>query len=105
MQGWIDAQWRREHGWSNWAVYHDYLKEQVQRVAAGDLCWSHCQHDWTSVLYDEPLAWTRKFIEYAAERLEILTHFQFYERMRRLRSGAAPPSSTSGAPIDASAHR
>ena len=105
MQGWIDAQWRREHGWQNWAAYHDYLKEQVDRVAAGGLCWSHCQHDWTSVLYDEPLAWTRQFIQYAAQRLEILTHFQFYERMRRLRSEAALPPSTSGAPPDASAHR
>lgn len=83
MQGWIDAQWRREHGWQNWSLYHDYLKQQVDRVAAGGLCWSHCQHDWTSVLYDEPLAWTRKFLQYAAERLQMMTHFGFYAAKRR----------------------
>ena len=77
MQGWIDAQWRREHGWQNWAAYHEYLRTQVDRAATGGGCWSHCQHDWTSVFYDEPLAWTRKFLEYAAGRLELLTHYAF----------------------------
>ena len=104
MQGWIDAQWRREHGWQNWAAYHDYLKKQIDRVAAGGLCWSHCQHDWTSVLYDEPLAWTRKFLQHAAERLEILTHCDFYQRMRRLRKEAARQPRP-GAPTDARANR
>ena len=58
-------------------------------VAAGGLCWSHCQHDWTSILYDEPLAWTRKFLQYAAATVEILTHFDFYQRMQRLRDDVA----------------
>jgi len=84
MQGWIDAQWRREHGWSNWPAYHEYLKSQVDAVAAQGCCWSHCQHDWTSVLHDENLTWTRKFLEYAAQRLDLLTHWQLYERMRGL---------------------
>jgi len=81
MQGWIDAQWRREHGWQNWAVYHEYLKAQVNHVAAAGCCWSHCQHDWTSIFYDEPLAWTKKFLEYAAGRLKLLTHFDFDQRV------------------------
>lgn len=105
MQGWIDAQWRREHGWENWPAYFEYLKQQVAHVAGHGLCWSHCQHDWTSVLCDEPMAWTRKFIEQAAASLEILTHFQFYERMQRLRSEALPHPSPSGAPANASAYR
>jgi len=104
MQGWIDAQWRRAHGWQNWPAWYAYLQEQVAQVAAGGLCWSHCQHDWTSVLYDEPLAWTRKFLEHAAARLEVLTHYQFYERKRRLRSEAAPPPSPPGAPANARAN-
>ena len=95
MQGWIDAQWRREHGWQNWSAYHDHLKAQIDHVAAARLCWSHCQHDWTSLLYDEPLAWTRKFLEQAAARLDILTHYQFYERMRRSRDEAASQPSSS----------
>lgn len=76
MQGWIDAQWRREHGWQNWAAYHEYLRAQVDHVAATGCCWSHCQHDWTSIFYDETLAWTRQFLEYASERLTLQTHFQ-----------------------------
>lgn len=105
MQGWIDAQWRREHGWQNWAAYHDYLKQQVDRVADAGLCWSHCQHDWTSVFYDEPLRWTRAFLEVAAPRLDILTHFDFYERMQRLRNETASPQPHCGAPTDARAKR
>ena len=88
LQGWIDAQFRREHGWQNWAAYHEYLKGVVDEVAASGRCWSLCQHDWTSILYDEPLDWTRKFLEYAAERLVVLTHFEFYEQMRRMREPA-----------------
>jgi len=85
MQGWIDAQWRREHGWQNWPAYHDYLKGRADEAAAGGRCWSHCQHDWTSTLYDEELTWTRRFLEYAAERLEILTYYEFYQQMEQLR--------------------
>jgi peptidoglycan/xylan/chitin deacetylase (PgdA/CDA1 family) len=77
MQGWIDAQWRREHGWQNWPAYHEYLRTQVDDVAAAGCCWSHCQHDWTSIFYDEPLAWTQKLLEYAAGRLKLLTHFDY----------------------------
>lgn len=88
VQGWIDAQWRREHGWPNWAAYHENIKPQIDELAANGLCWSHCRHDWTSVFYDERLDWTRKFLEYAAGRVEILTHYQFYQRMERLREQA-----------------
>ena len=80
LQGWIDAQWRREHGWQNWPAYHAYLRQQVDDVAAGEQCWSLCQHDWTSILYDEPLAWTRKFLEYAKERVNILTHGDYVQQ-------------------------
>jgi len=90
MQGWIDAQWRREHGWSNWSAYHDYVKTLVDQVADSGHCWSHCQHDWTSLLYDDNLAWTRKLLEYAAQRLELLTHHAFYERMKRVQTGQTP---------------
>ncbi|MEN6492807.1 MAG: polysaccharide deacetylase family protein [Thermoguttaceae bacterium] len=87
VQGWIDAQWRREHGWENWPAYHEYLKTQVDQVAENGCCWSHCQHDWTSMFYDERLIWTRKFLEYAAERLTLQTHADFAQQMR-LRSQA-----------------
>ncbi len=90
VQGWIDAQWRREHGWHNWEAYHEYLKPQIDELAASAYCWSHCRHDWTSVFYDERLDWTRKFLEYAARRVEIRTHHQFYQQMERLREHPHP---------------
>jgi peptidoglycan/xylan/chitin deacetylase (PgdA/CDA1 family) len=80
MQGWIDAQWRREHGWANWPAYYEYLKTQVDLAAESGSCWCHCQHDWTSILYDEGLTWTRKFLQYAAGRLQILTYFDFRQQ-------------------------
>jgi peptidoglycan/xylan/chitin deacetylase (PgdA/CDA1 family) len=88
VQGWIDAQWRREHGWDNWPAYHDYLKSRVDELADNGLCTSHCQHDWTSIFYDEQLTWTRRFLEYAAQRVNIQTHFDFYQQMLRLRDAA-----------------
>ena len=45
MQGWIDAQWRQQHGWENWAGYHEYLRAQVDDRMADGQCWSHVQHD------------------------------------------------------------
>lgn len=87
IQGWIDAQWRREHGWRNWAAYHEYLKEQVDRVAEAGWCWGHCQHDWTSILHDESLSWTRTFLEYASRRLTLLTCDAFYRQHAARRDG------------------
>jgi len=89
MQGWIDAQWRREHGWSNWAPYNEYLKGRVDEAVAGGWCWSHCQHDWTSVFHDGSLTWTRKFLEYAAGRIPVMTHHNFYLEALRARDGVA----------------
>lgn len=83
IQGWMDAQWRRERGWENWAAYHEFLKEQTAAVASRGLAWSHVQHDWTSLLEDESLSWTRRFLLHARERLELLTHDAFYQRMKR----------------------
>jgi predicted dehydrogenase len=57
------------------------------------------------VLCDEPMAWTRRFVEYAAPRLETMTHFQFYERVRRLRDETASQPPFPGASTDASANR
>ena len=83
IQGWIDAQWRREHGWDNWPAYHDYLRSRIEELADSAWCWSLCQHDWTSILEDPQLVWTRRLLEYAAERVRVLTHHQFYETMQR----------------------
>jgi peptidoglycan/xylan/chitin deacetylase (PgdA/CDA1 family) len=82
VQGWLDAQWRHDHGWEKLADYHQYLKEQVAAVANKDICWSHLQHDWTSTLFDENLDWTRKFIKYAAEKIETKTYYEYYKNRK-----------------------
>jgi len=84
VQGWIDAQWRREHGWENWSAYHGYMTSRIDELAVNGKCCSHCQHDWTSLLYDEDLTWTRRLLEYAAERVNLRTHYDFYQEMQRL---------------------
>jgi peptidoglycan/xylan/chitin deacetylase (PgdA/CDA1 family) len=86
LQGWIDAQWRREHGWGNWPAYHEYLRTRIDELAANGLCCSHCQHDWTSILDDGQLQWTRKFLEYAADRVEIMTHGDYCDAIHQKRS-------------------
>ena len=85
VQGWIDAQWRREHGWENWEAYYAYLTQQVDEVAEHGRVWGHVQHDWTSILHDDRLTWTAKFLQYAKERVDVLTYFEFYQNMRQLR--------------------
>ncbi len=79
MQGWIDAQWRHDNGWDKQAEYLAYLKEQVDTHADRGICWAHLQHDWTSLLCDPDLTWTRRFLEYAAERFETRTYFDYYK--------------------------
>jgi peptidoglycan/xylan/chitin deacetylase (PgdA/CDA1 family) len=103
LQGWIDAQWRREHGWENWAAYHEYLKSQIDQLAENGQCWSLCQHDWTSILHDESLDWTCKFLRYAVERVQILTHYEYYQQQhrRRLEQDVIPTDHG----VEAHAHR
>ena len=83
IQGWIDAQWRREHGWEDWHGYHQYLRSNIDQLAGSERCWSLCQHDWTSILDDPQLSWTRRLLEYAAERVQVLTHFNYCQQMQR----------------------
>lgn len=78
VQGFIDAQWRHDKGWDNQAEYLAYLKDQIAMLENKNLCWGHIQHDWTSLLCDEDLSWTRRFIEAASEKLEIKTCYDYY---------------------------
>ncbi|NLE67637.1 MAG: polysaccharide deacetylase family protein [Lentisphaerae bacterium] len=79
VQGWIDAQWRHDNGWDKQDEYLAYLKEQVDTHADEGICWAHLQHDWTSLLCDPELDWTRRFLEYAAGKFETLTYHDFYK--------------------------
>ena len=82
VQGWIDAQWRHDNGWDKQAEYFAYLKTQVDTFSGTAICWAHLQHDWTSLLCDENLEWTRKFLEYAASRFEVKTCYEYYKARR-----------------------
>lgn len=82
VQGWIDAQWRHDNGWEKQEEYLAYLKETADTVCDKGICWDHLQHDWTSLLCDDNLTWTRKFIEYAREKFETKTYFGCYQTKR-----------------------
>ena len=83
VQGWIDAQWRHDNGWDKEAEYLAYLKEMVDTHASRGISWTHLQHDWTSLLCDPDLTWTRRFLEYAAGRFETRTYFDAYTERRK----------------------
>lgn len=83
VQGWIDAQWRHDNGWEKQAEYFSYLKAQVDTYNDRNICWAHLQHDWTSLLCDDHLEWTRKFVEYAASRFEVKTYWDYYRSKLR----------------------
>ncbi len=82
IQGWIDAQWRHDNGWEKQAEYLSYLKTQIDTFRDKNICWAHLQHDWTSLLCDENLDWTRKFLEYAAGKFEMQTYYDYYKTRR-----------------------
>ena len=82
VQGWIDAQWRHDNGWDKQEEYFSYLKDQVDTFHDKGICWAHLQHDWTSLLCDDTLSWTRKFLEYAAGKFDIKTYFDCYTSKR-----------------------
>ena len=82
VQGWIDAQWRHDHGWDLQAEYFAYLQEQVDTYRDKNICWAHLQHDWTSLLCDANLDWTRKFLEYAQGKFEMNTYYGYYKTKR-----------------------
>ena len=44
-----------------------------------NICWAHLQHDWTSLLCDAELDWTRKFLEYAQGKFEMNTYYGYYK--------------------------
>ncbi len=79
LQGWIDAQWRHDNGWEKQAEYLGYLKTQVDTFRDKGICWAHLQHDWTSLLCDADLAWTRKFLEYARDAFNTRTYYDDYK--------------------------
>ncbi|MBI4979451.1 MAG: polysaccharide deacetylase family protein [Spirochaetes bacterium] len=78
IQGWIDAQWRHDNGWEKTEEYFNFLTGQVDRIKDENICWSHVQHDWTSILHDKQLHWTEKFIAYASKSLTTKTHCDYY---------------------------
>jgi peptidoglycan/xylan/chitin deacetylase (PgdA/CDA1 family) len=82
VQGWLDAQWRHDNGWDKQQEYYNYLKDQVDILQEKDLCWSHLQHDWTSILCDKQLEWTKKILEYATDKIEIMTHYDYYKSFK-----------------------
>ncbi|PIU64989.1 MAG: hypothetical protein COS84_07560 [Armatimonadetes bacterium CG07_land_8_20_14_0_80_40_9] len=79
FQGWLDVQWREEHGWKNTEGYLNYLKSCVDLVIEKDLIWGYGSHDWSSIYEDPDMNIIKEFIRYAKDRnLPLKTYGEYY---------------------------
>jgi peptidoglycan/xylan/chitin deacetylase (PgdA/CDA1 family) len=91
FQFWLDAIWFDEHGWDAGAGYLEALRGAVDEVAARGLVFGACFHDWALLSSDERrVGWLRGFLEYARDRVEVLTYTEYWRRV----AGAAEVAST-----------
>ncbi|MBK7975632.1 MAG: polysaccharide deacetylase family protein [Deltaproteobacteria bacterium] len=80
VQGWQDVLWRETHGWDDLAGYRDLLDDALDTVAARNLVWSYCAHDWGSLRGDPDLSLIRHLLVEARRRgIVLATHRGFYE--------------------------
>ncbi|OHD55022.1 MAG: hypothetical protein A2096_01585 [Spirochaetes bacterium GWF1_41_5] len=80
VHGWIDAQWRHDHGWEKWRGYVNYIKKRMDLLSKNSKVWSLVQHDWTSIYLDHEMKWTKKIIEYGIKKnIKFMTHYNFYQ--------------------------
>ena len=80
IQGWQDVLWRETYGWDDLAGYRRVLDEALDQVAARNLVWSHCAHDWGSLRGDPELTLLRHLLDGARRRgIVLATHRGFYE--------------------------
>lgn len=82
FQFWLDAIWFDRHGWDQGAAFRRALEGAVDEVAANDLVYGVCFHDWVMLAADEErTGWVRGFLSYAKERVEVLTYTDYWRRV------------------------
>jgi peptidoglycan/xylan/chitin deacetylase (PgdA/CDA1 family) len=83
FQFWLDVVWFDRHGYDSGPALLEALKGAVDEVAANDLVYGACFHDWVMLASDERrVGWLRGFLRYAAERgVEVTTYTDYWRRV------------------------
>jgi peptidoglycan/xylan/chitin deacetylase (PgdA/CDA1 family) len=83
FQFWLDVVWFDQHGYDSGPAFLEALKGAVDEVAAGDLVYGACFHDWVAVASDERrVGWIRSFLRYAVEQgVEVTTYTDYWRRI------------------------
>jgi len=88
FHGWIDAHYRRLVGYEDWDAYVSETKKWIDMAVEKDLDLSLCQHDWTSVLHDRDMQYTKEILGYAKRRgCQLCTATDYYSSIMRKREG------------------
>lgn len=82
FQFWLDVVWFDQHGYDTGPAYLEALKGAVDVVAAEDLVYGACFHDWVALASDERrVGWLRGFLRYALEQgVEVTTYTEYWRR-------------------------
>lgn len=83
FQFWLDVVWFDRHGYDSGPALLEALKSAVDHVAANDVVYGACFHDWTMIASDERrVGWLRGFLRYAKERgVEVTTYTDYWRRV------------------------
>jgi hypothetical protein len=83
FQFWLDVVWFDQHGYDSGPEYLEALKGAIDTVAADDLVYGACFHDWVAIASDERrVGWLSGFLRYAAERgVEVTTYTEYWHRV------------------------
>lgn len=84
-QDWQDCIYRELHGWENTEKYISHLCSNLDYIAAQNLVWCICLHDFTSIRDDPKMSIVCRLIEYARKKhIRIMSCKEYYEENRRL---------------------
>jgi hypothetical protein len=80
FQFWLDVVWFDQHGYDTGPALLEALKGAVDEIAARDLVYGACFHDWVALASDERrVGWLRGFLRYALERgVEVTTYTDYW---------------------------
>lgn len=79
LHGWQDCILRERLGWDHTAEYVRAVAPWLEAAAAGDVVYSYCQHDWSSVRGDPEMRATAAILARARELdLRCLRYCDFY---------------------------
>jgi peptidoglycan/xylan/chitin deacetylase (PgdA/CDA1 family) len=82
FQFWLDVVWFDTYGYDTGPAFLEALKGAIDVVAAGELVYGACFHDWVALASDERrVGWLRGMLRYAVEQgVEVTTYTDYWRR-------------------------